>query len=161
MLDVTLLASIDLTHYLTLAAALFSLGLLTMITKRNAIGILIGVELVLNAANLNLVAFNRYQAGAGEAGRVLSAAALGMYAGSAVKDWISRRDMRWVDFQREFGCDVKTLQEMPESARRDGSASIRTQTTIPAIDRPSGSVRAVNSSYSLPGNSLMSSASTP
>lgn len=52
-------------------------------------------------------------------GRVVSAAALGMYAGSAVKDWVSRRDMRWIDFQREFGCDVKTLQDMPESARRD------------------------------------------
>ena len=46
-------------------------------------------------------------------GRVLSAAALGMYAGSAVKDWVSRRDMRWIDFSKEFGCDVKTLQPMP------------------------------------------------
>ncbi len=34
-----------------------------MVTKRNAIGILIGVELVLNAANINLVAFSRYQTG--------------------------------------------------------------------------------------------------
>ncbi len=52
-------------------------------------------------------------------GRVLSAAALGMYAGSALKDWVSRRDVRWVDFQREFGCDVKTLEPMPTPARRD------------------------------------------
>jgi len=52
-------------------------------------------------------------------GRVLSAAALGLYAGSAVKDWVSRREMRWIDFQREFGADVKTLDEMPERARRD------------------------------------------
>ena len=50
---------------------------------------------------------------------VLSAAALGMYAGSAVKDWVIRRDMRWVDFQREYGADVRTLEEMPETARRD------------------------------------------
>ncbi|MGB1658614.1 MAG: DUF3810 family protein, partial [Longimicrobiales bacterium] len=33
-------------------------------------------------------------------------------------DWVSRRDMRWIDFQREFGGDVKTLNEMPEAARR-------------------------------------------
>jgi len=62
------IGNIGLTHYLTLAAALFCLGVLTMIVKRNAIGILIGVELVLNAANLNLVAFNRYQTGGGADG---------------------------------------------------------------------------------------------
>lgn len=62
---------------------------------------------------------SRLLLGATLPGRVVSAAALGMYAGSAVKDWVSRRDMRWIDFQREFGCDVKTLKEMPESARRD------------------------------------------
>lgn len=56
--------TIGLTHYLVLAAALFCLGILTMSVKRNAIGILIGVELVLNAANLNLVAFTRYRTGA-------------------------------------------------------------------------------------------------
>lgn len=59
-----MLTPIGLTHYLLLAAALFCLGILTMILKRNAIGILIGVELVLNAANLNLVAFSRYRTGA-------------------------------------------------------------------------------------------------
>lgn len=55
--------SIGLTHYLILSALLFSLGVLVMIVKRNAIGILIGVEVVLNAANVNLVAFSRYQTG--------------------------------------------------------------------------------------------------
>ena len=62
---------------------------------------------------------SRLLLGATLPGRVLSAAALGLYAGSAVKDWISRREMRWIDFQKEFGADVKTLSEMPESARRD------------------------------------------
>jgi hypothetical protein len=62
---------------------------------------------------------SRILLGATLPGRVLSAAALGLYAGSAVKDWVSRRDVRWIDFQREFGADVKTLVEMPESARRD------------------------------------------
>jgi NADH-quinone oxidoreductase subunit K len=57
---------IGLQHYLVLAAIIFSLGILCMVTKRNAIGILIGVELVLNSANVNLVAFSRYQTGAAD-----------------------------------------------------------------------------------------------
>ncbi len=52
--------TIGLTHYLFVAAVLFATGLFTMMTKRNAIGILIGVELVLNSANVNLIAFDRY-----------------------------------------------------------------------------------------------------
>ncbi len=52
--------TITLVHYLFVAAVLFAAGLFTMMTKRNAIGILIGVELVLNSANVNLVAFDRY-----------------------------------------------------------------------------------------------------
>jgi len=52
--------TIGLTHYLVLAAMLFCGGIFTMATKRNAIGILIGVELVLNSATVNLIAFDRY-----------------------------------------------------------------------------------------------------
>jgi len=52
--------TIGLSHYLVVAAVLFCAGLFTMMTKRNAIGILIGVELVLNSAGVNLVAFDRY-----------------------------------------------------------------------------------------------------
>jgi len=55
---------IGLAHYLVLAAFIFCCGLYVMTIKRNAVGILIGVELILNAANLNLVAFSRYQTGA-------------------------------------------------------------------------------------------------
>jgi len=51
---------IGLNHYLILAAFIFVCGLLSMMVKRNAIGILMGVELILNAANINLVAFNRF-----------------------------------------------------------------------------------------------------
>ena len=54
------LTQIGLNHYLVLAAVLFAAGLCTMVLKRNAIGILIGVELVLNSANLNLISFSRY-----------------------------------------------------------------------------------------------------
>lgn len=50
-------------HFLFLAALLFSLGLLVIITKRNTIMVLLGIELMLNASNLNLVAFNRFLAG--------------------------------------------------------------------------------------------------
>jgi NADH:ubiquinone oxidoreductase subunit K len=56
--------TIGLAHYLILAAFIFCCGLFVMTIKRNAVGILIGVELILNAANLNLVAFSRYQTGA-------------------------------------------------------------------------------------------------
>jgi NAD(P)H-quinone oxidoreductase subunit 4L len=51
---------IALQHYLVVAAIMFVCGLLTILVKRNAIGILMGVELILNAANVNLVAFNRF-----------------------------------------------------------------------------------------------------
>jgi NADH:ubiquinone oxidoreductase subunit K len=52
--------TIGLNHYLILSAFVFACGLLTILLKRNAIGILMGVELVLNAANVNLVAFNHF-----------------------------------------------------------------------------------------------------
>ena len=70
---------------------------------------------------------SRLLLGATLPGRVLSAAALGMYAGSAVKDWVSRREMVWVDFEREFGADVKSLGEMPDEARRDEIARLATR----------------------------------
>ena len=54
---------IGLNHFLILAAFMFVCGLLTILVKRNAIGILMGVELILNAANVNLVAFNRFAHG--------------------------------------------------------------------------------------------------
>ena len=56
--------TIGLTHYLIVAAIMMCCGVGTILLKRNAIGILLGVELVLNAANVNLVAFNRYNANA-------------------------------------------------------------------------------------------------
>ncbi len=51
---------IPLPFYLMLAAALFCIGLFGALSRRNAIGILIGIELMLNAVNINLVAFWRY-----------------------------------------------------------------------------------------------------
>lgn len=51
---------IPLSYFLLTAALLFSIGLAIVIIKRNAIVVLMGVELMLNAANLNLVAFSHF-----------------------------------------------------------------------------------------------------
>jgi NADH-quinone oxidoreductase subunit K len=52
-----------LLPYLLTAAALFCIGMAAIITRRNAVVVLMGIELMLNAANLNLVAFSRYDPG--------------------------------------------------------------------------------------------------
>ncbi len=49
-----------LMHFLILSGLLFSLGIFAILTRRNAIMVLMGVELILNAANVNFVAFSRY-----------------------------------------------------------------------------------------------------
>jgi NADH-quinone oxidoreductase subunit K len=54
---------IGLTHYLVISAALFSLGIMCVLTRKNAVSVLMGIELILNSANLNLVAFSKYTAG--------------------------------------------------------------------------------------------------
>ncbi len=52
--------AIGLETYLTIGGILFSLGLYTVLTRRNAISVLMGVELILNSANINYVAFSHY-----------------------------------------------------------------------------------------------------
>ena len=64
--------SIGLPHFLIVGAILFGLGLITVVTRRNAVGILMGVELILNAANVNFVAFNHYVDAARLTGQVFS-----------------------------------------------------------------------------------------
>ena len=54
---------ITLQHYLLISAALFSLGILGVLTRKNAVNVLMGIELILNSANVNLVAFSRYSSG--------------------------------------------------------------------------------------------------
>jgi NADH:ubiquinone oxidoreductase subunit K len=51
---------ITINHYLVLSSLLLAIGVLAVTVRRNAIGLLIGIELMLNAANVNLVAFSRY-----------------------------------------------------------------------------------------------------
>lgn len=55
--------SIPISWYLILSAALFSIGLFGVLARKNAIAILLGIELMLNAVNINLVAFWRYGKG--------------------------------------------------------------------------------------------------
>ncbi len=54
---------IGLGHYLIISAALFSLGIMGVLTRKNAVNVLMGIELILNSANINLVAFSRFSAG--------------------------------------------------------------------------------------------------
>jgi NADH-quinone oxidoreductase subunit K len=52
-----------LTHFLLISGILFSLGVFAILTRRNAIMVLMGIELVLNAANINFLAFSRFTTG--------------------------------------------------------------------------------------------------
>jgi NADH:ubiquinone oxidoreductase subunit K len=63
---------IPLSWYLIFAAGLFSVGLFGVLARKNAIAILMGIELMLNAVNINLVAFWRYREPAGIAGQVFA-----------------------------------------------------------------------------------------
>jgi NADH-quinone oxidoreductase subunit K len=54
------LPHVQLAHFLVVSAMLFAFGIYAMVTRRNAILVLMGLELVLNAANLNFIAFSRY-----------------------------------------------------------------------------------------------------
>ena len=61
-----------LTHYLVLSALLFVLGLFAVVTRRNGVAILMGIELMLNAANVNLVAFNKFTAPGAVQGQIFA-----------------------------------------------------------------------------------------
>ena len=50
----------SLQSYLTISAILFSMGIYGVITRKNAVAILMGIELILNSANINFIAFNRF-----------------------------------------------------------------------------------------------------
>jgi len=53
--------NVGLTHFLVVGAILFSLGILALATRKNAILMLMGIELILNSGNINFIAFARYQ----------------------------------------------------------------------------------------------------
>ncbi len=66
------MTELGLPPFLILSAFLFVCGVMCIATKRNAIAVLMGVELVLNAANLNLIAFARFRPGFGLDGQVFT-----------------------------------------------------------------------------------------
>src|SRR5262252_8542170 len=72
-----------LTHYLIVSALLFSIGLAGALTRRNGIVVLIGIELMLNAANLNFIAFWRYGSQAAPIGIIFVLFSIGVAAAEA------------------------------------------------------------------------------
>jgi len=100
---------VGLQHFLLLGALLFSLGLITVATRRNAVGVLMGVELILNGANVNFVAFNHYVTG-GVSGQVFALfvivlaaaeAAVGLAIVLAIFQSFRSIDVRLADTMRE------------------------------------------------------------
>ncbi len=64
--------SLTLTHYVALSAVMFLIGIFGALTRRNVIGILMSIELMFNAANINLAAFNRFLQPTGIAGQAVA-----------------------------------------------------------------------------------------
>jgi NADH-quinone oxidoreductase subunit K len=75
--------AIGIEHFLYLGAILFVCGVICMATKRNAIGVLIGVELVLNGANINLVAFAHFNPSFNVEGLIFALLVIVLAAGEA------------------------------------------------------------------------------
>lgn len=74
---------IPLNHYLIFAAILFVIGIYGALTRRNIIGILISIELILNAVNVNLIAFSQTTSLAPETGQVFAVFVISIAAASA------------------------------------------------------------------------------
>lgn len=75
---------VPLPHVLAVSAGLFAIGLYGALSRRNAIGILMAIELILNSANLNLVAFSRVWPGTAAAAQVTALVVIGIAASGAV-----------------------------------------------------------------------------
>ncbi len=71
-------------HWLVLSAILFAIGLYGLLSRRNAIGILMSIELMLNSAVLNLAAFNRFVAPASVDGQIMALFVIAVAAAEAV-----------------------------------------------------------------------------
>lgn len=96
-----------LQPFLLLAAALFCIGIYTVLSRRNAIGVLLGVELMSNAGNINLVAFSRFHGG--HTGQVFAVFAIALTVAEVVVGlalvvllYRSRKDVA-VDAAAELG----------------------------------------------------------
>jgi len=75
--------TIPLSWWLTVSAILFAIGVYGALSRRNAIGILMGIELILNAVNINLVAFWRYISPAQVDGQVFAMIVIAIAAAEA------------------------------------------------------------------------------
>lgn len=75
---------VPLSHFLILSAILFCLGLFGALTRRNAVGILMSIELILNAANINFIAFNKFLGPADALGQIFAVMVIAIAASSAV-----------------------------------------------------------------------------
>jgi NADH-quinone oxidoreductase subunit K len=100
---------VTLAHFLVVGGLLFALGLYTVSTRRNAVGVLMGVELILNGANVNFVAFDRFVVG-GVNGQVFALfiivlaaaeAAVGLAIVLAIFQTFRSIDVRSMDGMRE------------------------------------------------------------
>jgi NADH-quinone oxidoreductase subunit K len=74
---------IELDHYLALSAVVFCIGVYGMLTRRNAIGVLMSVELMFNAVNITLVAFSRYITPGAVTGQVIAVFTIAVAAAEA------------------------------------------------------------------------------
>lgn len=72
------------SHFLLLGAVLFAIGLYGALTRRTAIGILMSIELILNAANINLITFNKFLGGPEGLGQIFALFVIAIAAASAV-----------------------------------------------------------------------------
>ncbi len=75
---------IPLSHFLILGAILFSIGIFGALTRRSAIGILMSIELILNAANINFIAFNKFLGSPDGLGQIFALLVIAIAAASAV-----------------------------------------------------------------------------
>jgi NADH-quinone oxidoreductase subunit K len=100
---------IPLSFFLVVGALLFCFGLLTVATRRNAVGVLMGVELILNGANINFAAFSHFGTG-GLNGQVFALfvivlaaaeAAVGLAIVLAIFQTFKTIDVRYADLMRE------------------------------------------------------------
>lgn len=72
------------SHFLILSAILFCLGLFGALTRRNAVGILMSIELILNAANINFIAFNKSLGSSDGLGQIFAMVVIAIAGASAV-----------------------------------------------------------------------------
>jgi NADH-quinone oxidoreductase subunit K len=77
------MSSVPLSAYLVLALILFCIGLYGALTKRNTVIVLISIELMLNAANINLVAFSKYGMIPGISGQIFALFSIAIAAAEA------------------------------------------------------------------------------